>query len=231
MKNKTLVIGDIHGQYDELMQMMSEHHRKGERVIFLGDYVDRGPDSKLVLDQLMKWEKEHPDWIFLKGNHEQLMVDGLEQMDDMLNPYGKYKLWIYNGGDTTRKSFGEPVDGKYVDWMKSLSLSYYDEGYKLLFVHAGIKPRVPRQEQTEKDMLWIREEFIDYKGEFYDHVNEETFRVVFGHTPNEANIGEPILMDNKTGLDGAVCPPSQKNLLALRLPEYEILSVKNILND
>jgi serine/threonine protein phosphatase 1 len=210
---KTFVIGDIHGCYAELMGLMKKlplDYNK-DIVVFLGDYVDRGPDSKKVINQLMKWQKKYPHWVFLMGNHEHMMIDYF------LNK-GQYDtgIWMYNGGDNTMESFGNihsNVTTEIIEWLSNLQKYYEDEEY--FYCHAGLLPSMTLEENKQlplRTFLWIREEFLNVDHDFGKFV-------IVGHTPNREAIGTPIVKKHFIGIDGAVCPWSSKNLLAIELPK------------
>jgi serine/threonine protein phosphatase 1 len=204
---KLFAVGDIHGHFLELMQLM--HTLKVEAglapetdtVVFLGDYVDGGPDTKSVVEHLMAWQRQYPHWRFLKGNHEDLMLDALVYN---FRKYGDYYIWWNQGGQATAHSYlpeaatdyeraimqpREYIPPDHLDWLHQLPLTYEQDGY--LFVHAGFAPRVGLDGQTETDMLWIREAFVNSDWDF------DGRRVVFGHTP----FAEPLVLPNKIGID------------------------------
>lgn len=204
---RLFAVGDIHGHFDELAQLMNRLVTEGglrgrtDTVVFLGDYVDGGPDTRKVIDQLMAWQEEYPHWRFLKGNHEDMMLDALVFNS---RKYGFYDMWWGQGGKATAYSYlPEDVTGydraimqptefiltRHLEWLNNLPLTHEQDGY--VFVHAGFAPRIGLQGQTERDMLWIRERFVNSDWDF------DGKRVVFGHTPFE----EPLVMPNKIGID------------------------------
>jgi serine/threonine protein phosphatase 1 len=204
---KLFAVGDIHGHHAELMQLMETLRADAglepdsDTVVFLGDYVDGGPDTRSVIVQLVAWQREHPHWRFLKGNHEDLMLDALVYN---FRTYGDFYLWWNQGGRETTRSYlpdnatdyeraimqpREYIPPDHLDWLNSLPLTYEQDGYR--FVHAGFRPRIGLAGQRERDMLWIREEFIESGWDF------DGFRVVFGHTP----FHEPLVLPNKIGID------------------------------
>lgn len=161
-----------------------ERHAAGEphRIITMGDYVDRGPDSKGVLDLLMS----RPDIIALKGNHEQMLLNAAT--GDAEDSY----LFMINGGVATCSSFGVSDAGaipyKYLAFLKSLQLGVNDG--KRLFVHAGINPARTLDNQIEEDVLWIRDNFLLCTFPF------DTY-VVHGHTP----VPKIEIRPNRTNVD------------------------------
>lgn len=188
---RTFAIGDIHGRFDLLQDALALIERKSPTgtVVFTGDYVDRGPQSKEVLDRLMAGPPEPSRWawVCLKGNHEDMMVGAIR---------GNYEpaWWIGNGGDATLTSFGETLLGeKYVQWAEKLPLIHRDK--HRIYVHAGVDETLPLSQQTEHDLLWSR------LPKFGDCRHPEGY-VVHGHTP--FNDG-PIILLGRANIDtGAV---------------------------
>lgn len=187
--SRILAIGDIHGCLEKLQALLAGLSWDPEKdtLVFIGDYVDRGPDSAGVIQHilgLMEWSE---NIVCLRGNHEQIFLDFLEGK----NP----QTFLYNGGQATMDSYGGPDAGMPASHYEFLlSLPYYYETDKFIFVHAGLRDGIKLEEQDPTDMLWIRDDFISSK---FDHGK----RVIFGHTPRR----EPLVMDNKIGIDtGAV---------------------------
>lgn len=187
--SRILAIGDIHGSLDKLRMLMGEIDWNPEQdtLIFIGDYVDRGPDSAGVIDHLlglMNWSEKI---ICLRGNHEQMFLDFLEGRN--------HQTFLYNGGQATIESYGgfeAGVPEEHYQFLQALPLYYESDNY--IFVHAGLRPAVPLDQQDDRDLLWIREEFIESEFDFGKIV-------VFGHTP----LRHPLVLPNKIGIDtGAV---------------------------
>ncbi len=184
---RLLAVGDIHGCL-ELLEGLLGRVRPGpeDRVVFLGDYIDRGPDSKGVVEYLLDFGRRFPRSIFLKGNHEAMLLDFLADRDQY--PY------LLNGGETTLESYREAgkvrIPKEHLDFFENLPCSFETETF--IFVHAGLRPGLSLTAQREQDMLWIRDEFL---ASDYDWGKT----VVFGHTP----LREPLLTPNKIGLDTA----------------------------
>jgi len=163
-------ISDIHGMYENLLNLIQKIP-ENDKIIFLGDYIDRGPDSKLVLDLLFKLKNRA---IFLKGNHEDMMIDYIENI-------GFYAegIWFRNGALYTLKSFKNNIEEKYLNFVKSLKLYHIEKinNQKYLFVHGGIRYGKKLDEQIERDLLWIREDFYMQNERYEDYI------VIHGHTP------------------------------------------------
>jgi serine/threonine protein phosphatase 1 len=182
-------IGDIHGRFDLLRKALAEIDARSHSpntVVFLGDYIDRGPQSREVVEALMRGPARQGDtWICLRGNHEQMMVDALAGRARM-------EWWLENGGEETMESFGRNVPGKVIAWCEGLPVCH--ETPKYFFVHAGIRPGLSLHLQDTESMLWIRDVFLDDERDHGKHI-------VHGHTPRHA----AELLPNRTNLDsGAV---------------------------
>jgi serine/threonine protein phosphatase 1 len=206
-------VGDIHGRLDLLDKILdliaSDCKGRGEAetlLVFLGDYVDRGANSKGVVTRLINGLPPDLTPVFLKGNHENLLLTFLDQPGAGLN-------WLHNGGDATLLSYGvEPhaiqdafflgraalaetsaafwtlLPDDHLQFYRSLKPYFRAGGY--FFVHAGVRPGVALDLQSEADLIWIREEFLNYPNDF-------GAVVVHGHTPASA----PEVLHNRIGID------------------------------
>jgi serine/threonine protein phosphatase 1 len=193
---RTYSIGDIHGclrQLQDLVDCCKQDTGAQElKLIFLGDYIDRGPDSRGVIDFLIDLQTYSPDQIIcLMGNHEVMLLDAI-------NNEGGESLWLQNGGIETLRSFrtskAANIPDEYQAWLRSLP-KFYDDG-KRFFVHAGVHPDRPLDRQNEHDFLWIREPFLSTEKN-YGRL------VVHGHTPTPT--GLPDQRPNRLNIDtGAV---------------------------
>jgi serine/threonine protein phosphatase 1 len=237
-KNKKIwAIGDIHGCYQELMSLFNQLLVGGlnpekDTVVFIGDYMDRGTQSKQVIDQLIEWHKQYPHWVFLYGNHEDIFKNWVENKQKY-EESPRWSCFLYNGGVETLKSYKiqeavkSLIPKEHLNFLFNETKLFYETD-KYIFVHGGLLPNVSikdtkyslkkkeNKETITNAMLWARDDFID---DDYDWGK----KVIFGHTPASKSrwgkFGEPIVMKNKIGLDGAVCPPACKNLIAVELPE------------
>lgn len=203
-------IGDIHGCFEKLEQLFKIITlEEDDEIIFLGDYIDRGPDSKEVIDFIINLKFKKKDKVVcLKGNHEKMFLDFLkgENID----------VFFANGGRETIKSYSQSgsfyLPAEHLDFFRNLRLYYETENY--LFVHAGIAPNRAITEQLEDDLLWIRGEFI------YANLNIGK-KIIFGHTPSRNFL--PYFDSDKIGIDtGAVYGGF---LTAIKLPEEKIFQV------
>jgi len=192
---RLFAIGDIHGCVDELSAMLNRiAPARGDTMVFVGDYVDRGPAVRDVIELLIELRRGAAEYVFLKGNHEDMMLSFL----GFSGHYGE--SFLFNGGAPTLESYRVPepeqalerIPADHVDFLKALATSYLRPPY--LFVHAGISPLRQLEEQSVEDMLWIRQEFI-----FNPHQLLAT--VVFGHTPMRAVMVDlPYKLGIDTGL-------------------------------
>jgi serine/threonine protein phosphatase 1 len=200
--SRHIVIGDIHGSATALRRVLQQiGPQAADTLIFLGDYIDRGEDSRAVLDQLMALDRAH-SCIFLKGNHEDLFLRAYEGDGD------EWLAWLVNGGITTLRDFGQTLPPEpYIAWLRRLRLTYEIDGY--LFVHAGLRPGMPPEATTDEERLWIREPFLSSS---YDWGK----RVVFGHTVQPRG---PLVQPNKIGIDTGAYLPRMGKLTGLILPD------------
>jgi serine/threonine protein phosphatase 1 len=206
---RVYAVGDIHGQLQllrELRHMIADDAKAGGRernvVVYLGDFIDRGPDSRGVIELFLDETLDGFEEIHLKGNHEDYMVQFLQ--DPTVG-----ESWYLNGGDTTLMSYGvdrtaaAPGQGRFaamsddlrrklpvqhLAFLRSLDLYHVEGDY--LFVHAGIRPGRPIESQKGYDLMWIRDEFLSSKA---DH----GCCVVHGHSIRP----EPDMRPNRIGID------------------------------
>jgi serine/threonine protein phosphatase 1 len=187
----TYAIGDIHGSYTKLANLLRHcsDHRGGNdaRFVFLGDYVDRGLRSREAVSLLIETQAAAPDRITcLMGNHEQMLLNAANLEDEL--------MWLSNGGDATLRSYGveraADIPVNHLAWFEGLPPATSDD--KRFFVHAGIMPGIPLDQQRESVMLWIREPFLSDQ-------NDHGLYVVHGHTPTGS--GFPELHHNRLNLD------------------------------
>lgn len=208
---RLIVFGDIHGQDDMLDDLLArigalEPPTPGlrDRYVFLGDYIDRGPNSARVIDRLCDLRDGSENAVFLMGNHEDMMMKFLLHGDTRAGG-----AWMANGGEETLASYGvapslDPVDVRefsrcrqqlgdalpdrhrrfYADLLSHKACGPY------MFVHAGVRPGVALDAQRDEDMMWIRRLFLDSTEDF-------GAIVVHGHTPAD----RPEVKSNRINLD------------------------------
>lgn len=209
---RVYAVGDVHGRFDLLETLLeriesdaANHPGPDNVLVFLGDYVDRGPNSKAVIERLSRPAPRDFELICLKGNHEEMMLDFLEGV-------GESVVWLRNGGRETLKSYGvtEPnlyvspitdsdveearqfmrtkIPGSHVDFLSTLDLMHVEGDY--LLVHAGVRPGIALADQKEQDLIWIRREFLDSREDFGKVV-------IHGHSIAR----KPTLAANRIGID------------------------------
>jgi serine/threonine protein phosphatase 1 len=191
----TFAIGDIHGESKLLARAFTAiEARAGSvpyRVITLGDYVDRGPDSAGVI-RLLRQREAAGGMVCLKGNHEAMMMKACET--------GEMAHWFRNGGETTLQSYYGNIRQDDLAWMRQLPFAFEDK-YRI-YVHAGLQPSAALQDQEEETCIWIRDAFLNAPAEALPA------HVVHGHTPNWAGklkIEEPECLPHRTNLDTGAC--------------------------
>jgi serine/threonine protein phosphatase 1 len=194
--DRVFVVGDVHGCAGELEALLGALPlAPGDTLAFIGDYIDRGPDSRAVVDMLLALRaRTDITTVFLKGNHEDMCLA-------YLGREGQWgEAWRGNGGVATLRSYGVPpqlvgadaaahVPAAHLDFFASLRLQFV--AGRFLLVHAGLRPSRALDAQEREDLLWIREEFIASPHAF-------PYTVVFGHTPQRR-----VLIDApyKIGID------------------------------
>lgn len=214
---RTLVISDIHGCYDLFVDVLNkaQYNSNKDSLVLIGDYIDRGPDSKKVLDLIIKLCQEGA--IALAGNHEEMLISSYKNPDTTIP-------WLMNGGDKTLKSFDIKditrdsvtlIPKEYIDFI--LSLPFYYEIKDYIFVHAGLDPDLQQPELTNKyALLWLRDDWLRCK-----YTGEKT--VIFGHSPtftiHNHSTAIPWISGKKICIDtGAVYPRYGGKLTCLELP-------------
>jgi serine/threonine protein phosphatase 1 len=204
-RERVYAVGDIHGRLDLLDRLLgmiaayeAAHPCANTSIIFLGDYIDRGPDSRGVIECLLQGIPDGLTAYFLRGNHEAIMLRCLE------GP-AMFGNWAANGGLATLKSYGVNVlfraeaqtllsqlrgilPEAHLAFLRSLKTTMEVGDY--FFVHAGVRPGVPLASQAEEDCLFIRDKFLKHRGSFGKIV-------VHGHTP----VSEPEVLANRIGID------------------------------
>jgi len=194
---RTFVIGDLHGCVDEL-EWLLERLAPGsaDTIVFLGDYIDRGPASKAVIERMLRLRREGPKCVFLKGNHEDMFLAYM----GLRGNYGD--AFVGNGGEATLRSYGlddcpaalvaSRLPSDHLDFLQELKLTYEDGSF--MCVHAGFAPDRGLHEQRDEDLVWIREDFLQAPHPF-------PFTVLFGHTPHrEVFLDLPYKLGLDTGL-------------------------------
>ncbi|MBE1554301.1 metallophosphoesterase family protein [Sporosarcina limicola] len=233
---RTLVMSDIHGELEMFERLLNNvnYNPQYDQLILLGDYVDRGPNAKLVLEKVIQLKGQGA--IVLKGNHEDMMIKALTTNDEKA-----WKHWITrSGGGQTLASYGfneseisfneDDVFSKpeihsktllrHLDFIQNLDPIYQHD--ETIFVHAGVHPSTPIADTDPYVLMWIREEFHN------GYAGDKT--VIFGHTPTknlhlEHNNNSIFFGENRIiGIDGGAVYGGQLN--CLELPTKTVFSVK-----
>lgn len=212
---RTLVIGDIHGCRQELLHLLERVDADPfrDRLIFLGDYVDRGPDSRGVIEEILSLRRQFSQTITLKGNHEEVLLSFLAGVDR--------EFYLDIGGRETLSSYGcaEPFDydcsinipDSHQSFLYNLLPYWEDENY--IYVHAGLRPGVHLTQQSSDWLYWAAGG--RFAGQKYDFGK----KVIFGHSV----VASPLVEEDKIGLDtGAVYGGT---LTCLILPEMKFVQV------
>jgi Calcineurin-like phosphoesterase len=226
---RVYVIGDVHGRADLLASILARVDRDLERhpidnplQVFLGDYIDRGPYSRDVIDLLIARRKRWPT-VCLKGNHEAMALRVLE--NSLLLP-----RWLKLGGGDTMASYGitPPTSADSGDadvLVHSLRTAMPEDHKKFLrglplsltcgdffLSHAGARPGIPLWLQPERDLLWIRDEFLQYAGDLGKVV-------IHGHTP----VGQPEIFSNRINVDTGAYATGRLTCLILEADQLDFL--------
>jgi serine/threonine protein phosphatase 1 len=195
MINRLIAIGDIHGCYDPLRELIEGMIiiRKSDRIILLGDYIDRGYDCKAVVDYILDLQEKNYDIIPLLGNHELMLLDSVRDERNL-------SCWFMNGGYETLVSFSVDSPGemekKYLDFFSSLR--YYFLMDQFIFVHAGFNNEISDPLEDKYHMVWSRREN-------YSHPFFIGKLMVHGHTPvplsvcRDMNLSGSMVMNIDTG--------------------------------
>lgn len=212
-------IGDIHGQLDLLRaahDLIAEDmamHGPGQ-VVHVGDLVDRGPDSRGVIDFLIAGLAEGRDWVVLKGNHDRMFARFLRNPWEPEPGLRAELSWLHPrlGGSDTLRSYGvanagdRPIDKVHAEALAAVPKAHLDfldtrptlhRAGEAVFVHAGIRPGVPLEDQSETDLVWIREPFLS-EGMSHGPL------IVHGHTAIEAatHYGNRLNLDSGAAYGG-----------------------------
>lgn len=193
-------IGDVHGcakrlrrLHDQIIEHIQRVGSPGEAtVVHLGDYVDRGPDSKGVIDACIDFEKEGKEQgfqtVFLMGNHEDMFLDayrgsnlGREMYSYLMNG-GREAIQSYTGNDSL-ENWRDSIPQEHIEWIRSLRLDYWADEDKLYFVHAGIDPHT-FPDCSDNVKIWTRNHVVDDYVDWEANEALDGVMVVHGHTPN-----------------------------------------------
>lgn len=205
-------IGDIHGEYERLVALhdsiAADAGARAHKIVHVGDLIDRGPDSRGVVERIMRMHAERGDEIVtIKGNHEELMLYAYDR-DETAGLYH----WATNGGDETIASYQkvsgekdhwrETIDRDHIAWLRTLPTIWRDEARGLVFVHGGIDPwRFPNE--TDEVRMWTRSPTFFRSNDWPDRQELRNILVVHGHTPTDDF--EPEVQARRINIDTGVC--------------------------
>jgi len=211
---RIFAIGDIHGYLNKLMKLMDLIQPDADKdlLIFMGDYIDRGPSSKEVVDYIIDLNRKQAQMVCLLGNHEMMF------MDYLIHGKGKWSF-LLNGGIDTLQSYHlkdtdseQSIPEEHLVFFNSLRPYYETKDY--IFVHAGLRTGIPLSEQKLEDLIWIRKDFINSNYNFGK-------LVIFGHSP----VSRPLITPNKIGIDTGAGYDGK--LTALELPAMNFYHVNS----
>ena len=228
------IIPDIHGCQKTLQALLENTLKvsKHDKLYFLGDYIDRGPDGKGVIDYLMRLQKEEYEVHFLKGNHEDLCVTAFEA-DQKKRLFGKHpeqKEWEAVGAKETLESFGvkhpREIPQLYIDWMNAC-LPYIElENY--ILVHAGLNFNAENPFEDENSMMWTRKFKVDFS-------KSHGKKVIHGHIPVDYSFMSLVVENNDNYdficIDNGVYvtdKPGMGNLMAFNPDTRQLLAQSNM---
>jgi serine/threonine protein phosphatase 1 len=224
-------VGDIHGRADLLDMMLAAIsadralHHEAARLVFLGDYVDRGPDSAQVIERLSRLELPDFALVFLAGNHEEALLR-------IVDGDARYLAdWLSYGGDACVRSYGldpsrlrampppaaaravrDAVPPHHLAFLRALSDSFRFGDY--VFAHAGVRPGVPIEAQSARDLRWIREGFLE-------HSKYHGYVVVHGHTI----VGDVEQRNNRIAIDTGAYRTGRLSAVAIAGDTLRVLRV------
>lgn len=168
MPHRRIVIGDVHGHYDTLISLLDAiAPNSDDEIYFLGDLIDRGPQSAKVVSFVME-----NSYSCLLGNHEHMLLGVLGEGDI---DYNQLQGWLYSGGYATLLSYDHQIPQEHINWMKTLP-NYLDLG-DIWLVHGGVHPTIPLENQTSENFCWIRDEFHRISQPYF-----EDKLIIIGHT-------------------------------------------------
>ncbi|NHM02302.1 metallophosphoesterase family protein [Flavobacterium difficile] len=227
--NRTLVIGDIHGGLKAVMQVLERAEiNENDTIIFLGDYVDGWSQSPEVLDFLIDLSKKQ-NCIFIKGNHDELLLDWLENNHKHLNE----KMWFKHGGKATVDAYlkvSEEVKQTHIQFLKSLQ-NYYLDAENRLFLHAGFTnlhgvdfeyfPKLLYWDRTLWEVALCLDEKMDTNSELYPKRLKIYSEIYIGHTPiSKTEKVAPLLKNSVWNLDTGAAFNGALTIMDISTKEY-----------
>ncbi len=221
MNNRLFAIGDIHGCYEPLRELIENeiNIQKNDQLVFLGDYIDRGKHAKDVIDYIIRLIHDGYQIIPIMGNHEEMLLNAYEDQSNL-------HIWMYNGGDTTLESFGirsvKNLSVEYLDFFKKLN--YYFKVQQNAFVHAGFNNNTLDPFTDRHSMVWECRKT-------YTHPMLQNTTIVHGHCAITAKECDKIIRSGSKVIDidtGCVYNkyPGYGNLTAVELHSRKIFRVR-----
>lgn len=222
MSSRTFVIGDVHGCSATLKELLDSicGININDKLIFVGDLIDKGPDSKAVLDYVLKLKELNYEITYIRGNHEQMMLNSLDNAKAM-------KDWFRNGGKNTLDNFDvyHPgfIEDKYIDFI--LSSKYYCLMDKFVVTHAGLNFNIDNPFNDTAKMLSAR-------GDYCDSEKIGNRKLIVGHTPTSLDKIKSSIYHSLIKIDGGCVYHKQVQglgyLVALELESLELFHLQNI---
>lgn len=221
MSKRRFFVGDIHGCANTFGKMVTEEMelKKEDELYCVGDYIDRGPDSKGVIDFILELKDNNYNIFTLRGNHEQMLLDAFNGGDALL-------LWKMNGGDTTLQSFGidslHEMDKRYKNFFQNTD--FFINADEFIAVHAGLNFEIPHPLSDKESMLWIRDFPVDH-----DYLAGKL--LIHGHTPMPRKFILSQKIESPLNLDAGCVYTGRSNmgsLVALDFDNKHIIEVPNV---
>lgn len=225
-----VAIGDIHADCEKLDNMMMTLSRqrirfKADTLVFLGDYVDGGNEAKDVIEYLMGLQEAYPHWVFLMGNHEDMLLSGIGYSKSFCRDYnGSFRNWYYQGGQQTAQSYEifvpspeiikNGIPNEHLKWM--YNLPFFHETEDFIFVHAGLEPNglglyLHPKDSDPTELLWNRWWYKDYTGKtvIYGHTCSSDFLPTLYPQNNPTSIGIDTMHHGQGYLTAALLDKSK----------------------
>ena len=218
--NRSFAIGDIHGCFRTFKYLLFEKLKitRNDKIYCLGDYIDRGPDSKSVVDLILSLRENRYNIHTLRGNHEQMFMDSVRGFSDLV-------LWMSNGGESTLRSFNiisfDELSPHYQRFFKHTK--YYIRKENVIFVHAGIDWSVKNPLKDKYSMLWRRE--------LFNSEPTDGIRIIHGHTPISLNSIRRSLTSRYINIDNGCVYKYYEDLghlVALDIAEGRLVAIENM---
>ena len=207
--DRLIAIGDIHGHYEKLVRLVDKiQPLQEDRIIFLGDYIDRGPASYQVVEYIINFKTNFKKTVTLMGNHEEYVINRMNKKCDEHTDI----LWrVFDGGRATLNSYEKfnKIFENHLNFYSNLLISFETDEY--FFCHAGIRPGTPLKNQNKQDLINIRDDFFE-SDEMFEKI------IVHGHTITKNE--KPEILNNRINIDTGCAYKGP--LTAIQIPEMII---------